>query len=136
MRAVVARVFQAAQRQQGRALGWDQPVSIGRVVFMHGRCFHDGGWFDASAQGAGVAGKPKVQVRRDKGGQWETIGELDDYPATTATDKRGLKDGQAFILKLKEPVKAAGLRVLGKPASGDKPQQGFSSCAELQGFAE
>jgi hypothetical protein len=107
-----------------------QPVNIGRVVFMHGRCFHDGGWFDASD------GKPKVQVLRDKGAQWETIGALDDYPATTAKDKRGLRDGQAFTLKLKEPVKAVGLRVLGKPASGDNPQQAFSSCAELQAYAE
>jgi hypothetical protein len=108
----------------------DKAVNIGRVVFMHGRCFHDGGWFDAAA------GKPKVQVLREKGGQWETVGTLDDYPATTATDKRGLKDGQAFALKLKEQVRAVGLRVLGKPASGDDPKNGFSSCAELQAFAE
>ena len=108
----------------------DRPVNIGRVVFMHGRCFHDGGWFDASA------GKPKVQVLREKGGQWETLGTLEDYPATTATERRGLKDGQAFTLKLKEALKAMGLRVLGKPASGDNPQQAFSSCAELQAFAE
>ncbi|MCY3023278.1 MAG: glycoside hydrolase family 127 protein [Planctomycetota bacterium] len=108
----------------------DQPVKLGRVVFMHGRCFHDGGWFDASA------GKPKVQVQREKGGAWETIGTLDDYPATTAANNGGLKDGQAFTLKLKEPVNAVGLRVVGKPACGDSANQAFSSCAELQAQAE
>ena len=64
------------------------------------------------------------------------IGTLDDYPATTAKDRRGLKDGQAFTLKLKEAVKAVALRVAGKPAVGDGPKQGFASCAELQAFAE
>jgi hypothetical protein len=107
-----------------------EPVTFKRVVFMHGRSFHDGGWFDASA------GKPKVQVLREKGGTWETVGALDDYPATTAANNGGLKDGQAFTLKLKEPVKALGLRVIGKPASGDGPGQAFSSCAELQAHAE
>jgi len=107
-----------------------QPVTFKRVVFMHGRSFHDGGWFDASG------GKPKVQVQREKGGAWETIGTLDEYPDTIAANNRGLKDGQAFTLKLKEAVKAVGLRVLGKPACGDGANQAFSSCAELQAHAE
>jgi hypothetical protein len=35
---------------------------------------------------------------------------------------------------LKEPIKASAVRIIGKPASGDSPQQAFSSCAELQAF--
>ena len=107
---------------------FDKPMTVARVVFAHGKSFHDGGWFDASA------GKPQVQIKRVAGGAWETIGTLDDYPATTATDNRGLKDGQQFTLKLKEPLSIVALCVSGTPASGDGPNQAFSSCAELGAF--
>jgi len=106
------------------------PAQIRRVVFMHGNNFHDGGWFDASA------GKPKVQIQREKDGAWETIGVLTDYPATTATGNADIHPGQAFTLRLAEPVSALAVRVLGVPACGDNPQQKFSSCAELQAFAQ
>jgi hypothetical protein len=110
------------------ALKLDEPVSFKRVVYHHGKNFHDGGWFDASA------GKPRIEIQRAKGGQWEVLGALADYPNTTATDNKGIKDGQKFTLSLAEPVKASGLRVIGKPATGDNPKQAFSSCAELQAF--
>ncbi len=110
------------------AVTLDAPLAIRRVVFMHGNNFHDGGWFDTSA------GKPKVQIQREKGGAWEAIGELADYPATTATHNASLKLGQAFTLQLASPVKALAVRVLGVPACGDNPKQNFSSCAELQAF--
>ena len=109
------------------AVTLDAPVKIRRVVFAHGQSFHDGGWF---------VGKPKVQVQRQKGGAWETVGELDDYPATTATDGSKLKPGQTFTLRLASPVNAVAVRVLGVPASGDEPKQAFSSCAELQAFSK
>jgi hypothetical protein len=112
------------------AVTLDTPATIGRVVFMHGKNFHDGGWFDASA------GKPKVQVQRERGGAWETVGELGDYPATTAKANAKLKASQPFTLRLPSPVQAVAVRVLGVPASGDNPKQAFSSCAELQAFAE
>ena len=112
------------------AVTLDAAATVKRIVFMHGRTFHDGGWFDASA------GKPKVQVQKEKGGAWETVGTLDEYPATTATESKGLADGQAFTLRLKEPIGVFGVRVAGKPACGDKPQQAFSSCGELQAFGE
>jgi DUF1680 family protein len=104
------------------------PVNVHRVVFAHGRTFHDGGWFDASA------GKPRVQVQRSTGGAWETVGELSDYPGTTATDHQQLKPGQKFTLRLASPEKAVAVRVTGVPACGDNPGQAFSSCAELQAF--
>jgi hypothetical protein len=108
----------------------DAPVRFRRIVFAHGRSFHDGGWFDASA------GKPRVQIRRAKGDAWETMGTIETYPATTAVDGRGLKDGQAFETRLKETVEAAGVRVAGRPACGDGPHQAFASCAEIQAFPE
>ena len=108
-----------------------KPAMVSRVVFVAGKVFHDGGWFDASK------GKPRVQIQRTAGAQWETIGELADYPATTVTDFKGLKwGGNQFTLKLAAPLTAIAVRVSGVPASGDNPKQAFSSCAELQAFAD
>ena len=112
------------------AVTLDAPAIIKRVVFMHGKVFHDGGWFDASG------GKPIVQVQKEAGGTWETLGELTTYPATTATRNAKLKAGQPFTLALPAPVKVIAVRVAGVPACGDNPKQAFSSCAELQAFAE
>ncbi|OJW14700.1 MAG: hypothetical protein BGO49_17080 [Planctomycetales bacterium 71-10] len=106
------------------------PARVGRVVFRHGKTFHDGGWFDASK------GRPRIEVRREPGGPWEAVGELADYPATDATHVPDLAPGQAFELKLKEPTSAVGVRAVGTPASGDAPGQAFSSCAELEAFSE
>jgi DUF1680 family protein len=110
-----------------------KPITARRVIFTHGRNFHDGGWFDTSA------GRPRVQIRRTPGSGWETIGELGDYPATTA--RSGQSDrltwsNRSFTLLLSKPVTFAAVRVVGAPASGDNPQQAFSSCAELQAFEE
>ena len=105
-----------------------QPATIRRVEFVAGQIFHDGGWFDASA------GKPRVQIQRNQNSAWETVGELSDYPDTTATDRKKLKPSQRFTLRFSNPEKVLAVRVIGVPASGDKPQQSFSSCAELQAF--
>ena len=103
----------------------DAPVTIRRVVFAHGKTFHDGGWF---------VGKPKVQVQRVKDGAWETVGELGVYAATTATDSKKLESGQPFTLRLSNLEKVQAVRIIGVPACGDNPKQSFSSCAELQAF--
>jgi hypothetical protein len=103
-------------------------ITISRVVFRHGDTFHDGGWFDTSA------GKPSIQVKRDRDSQWETVAELTDYPATSATDSAGLKPGQALSQRLPAPTKVIAVRVIGKPACGDNPAQAFASCAELEAF--
>jgi hypothetical protein len=110
------------------AVELDQPVAIGRVVFMHGKTFHDGGWFDAAA------GKPKVQIRSAKGGEWKTVGELTDYPPTTATESAKLAEGARFTCRLAEPVQAVAVRVLGTPARGDGALQAFSSCGGLRAY--
>ena len=101
------------------------PAELNRVVFVHGKTFHDGGWFDASAA------QPQVQVRTAEEGRWETVGVLKDYPATSATSAAGLTAGERFTCQLPKGVKVFGVRVVGRPASGDSAQQAFSSCAEL-----
>jgi uncharacterized protein len=116
-------------REDWYAVSLSVPVIFRRVVFAHGKTFHDGGWFNGSQ------GKPRVQIQRQKGGPWVTIGELVDYPSTSSTDSRGLQAGQQFTLHLPNPIEAFGVRVVGKPASGDNPSQAFSSCAELAAFA-
>jgi hypothetical protein len=100
---------------------------IDRVVFAHGRSFHDGGWFDT------MAGKPIVQIKTEPNGPWKTVATLVAYPATTATSSGSLQPGQAFEVKF-APLRAAAVCVSGKPACGDRPEQSFSSCAELQAF--
>jgi len=106
------------------------PARIARVVFKHGQNFHDGGWFDTHG------GKPQVQVQRTDGSPWETVGELGGYPATTASDNRDIEDGQAFECRLRSPVSAVAIRVLGVPSSGDAANQKFSSCGELEAYSE
>jgi hypothetical protein len=112
------------------AVQLEEPVTVKRVLFAHGKTFHDGGWFDATA------GKPRVQVRRAKDGAWETVAEFKDYPATTAKNPEEMEGGESVICTLAEPLKVWAIRVVGKPACGDNPQQAFSSCAELQAFSE
>jgi hypothetical protein len=112
------------------AVALNQPATIARVVFRHGRLFHDGGWFATDRS------KPLVQVRREPDGTWETVGRLDDYPASTSAKAPALRPGQPFELRLKEPVTARAIRILGAPASGDNPAQAFSSCAELEAFPD
>jgi len=106
-----------------------EPAEIARVVYVHGQSFHDGGWFDASAE------KPRIEIRESANGPWVLAGHLEDYPATTATDSHGLRSGEAFSLKLAKPVRAVAIRIVGKPGCGDNPAQSFASCAELEAFS-
>ena len=112
------------------AVTLEERVTVSRVVYVHGRTFPNGGWFDASA------GKPRIQIQTTKGGAWKEAGELKDYPATTSTNSGKLRGSETFNCQLSVPVKLFGIRVVGKPAGGDKPEQAFSSCAELQAFAK
>ena len=112
------------------AVELEEPVTVKRVIFAHGKTLHDGGWFDATG------GKPRIQVKRTKEGDWETVAEIANYPATTATNFGEMDGGESFNCPLPSPVRVWGIRVVGKPACGDNPQQAFSSCAELQAFSE
>ncbi|MCZ7641191.1 MAG: glycoside hydrolase family 127 protein [Verrucomicrobia bacterium] len=116
--------------QDWYAVALPGPGRMGRFVFVHGRTFHDGGWFDTTG------GKPRLEVQRTADGPWERVAQFDDYPATTATDPAGLRAGQAFTVRLTTPVEAVAVRVVGRPAWGDNPNQAFSSCAELEAFPE
>jgi len=109
------------------AVTLEAPTELKRVGFVHGKTFHDGGWFDASG------GRPQVQIQAMPGGKWETVGVLKDYPATTATNAAGLVGGERFTCDLLKPMRTFGVRVVGRPASGDDPRQAFASCAELLG---
>jgi uncharacterized protein len=119
-----------AAQEDWFAVKLDEPITVKRVLFAHGKTFHDGGWFDATG------GKPRVQVQRAQGGAWETVAEIKDYPATTANNSEEMEGGESVICTLAEPIKVWAIRVAGKPACGDNPQQAFSSCAELQAFSE
>lgn len=105
-----------------------EPEAIARVVYCHGRCFHDGGWFDTSG------GKPRIEVRRTRRGAWETVASLESYPEATSSRKPRLADGQRFEVRLNGPARAIAIRIVGKPSSGDNPRQAFSSCAELAAY--
>ena len=108
----------------------DATITAQRVVFAHGKTFHDGGWFDASA------GKPRLEIKKSREGAWEKVAVVEDYPATTATDSAGLKGGERFASTFPNPIEFMAIRVVGKPASGYNPNQAFSSCAELQAFIQ
>jgi hypothetical protein len=101
-----------------------RPVAVNTVTYCHGQVYHDGGWWDAAQ------GKPRIQIKKAPNGSWEDVARLDDYPAATATDPKGLTQGQRFAARI-APVKAVAVRVIGLPACGDRPEQNFASCAEL-----
>ncbi|MCC7492998.1 MAG: glycoside hydrolase family 127 protein [Fimbriimonadaceae bacterium] len=103
------------------------PATVGRVVFRHGAVYHDGGWFDRRNSA------PRVEGQALPGGPWLLLGELTDYPATTAGSPAGLTPGQPFEVRC-APQRLVAVRVVGVPASGDRPAQSFSSCAELQAW--
>ena len=116
------------QEQDWYAVTLAQPAAVGWVVFTHGITVHDGGWFDASKE------KPKVQVQAVKDGPWTTVGELTDYPATTATDNKSIKNNARFACALATPVKALSVRIIGRPACGDVPTRSMSSSAGLSAY--
>lgn len=117
-----------APNQDWYAVALEEPTVINRVTFFHGQTFHDGGWFDSSG------GKPRAQVKTTADGDWINVGNFVGYPPTTATNPAQLKAGEPFTLALSKPMKVVAIRIIGKPASGDNPQQAYSSCAELQAF--
>ncbi len=112
------------------AVQLEAPVMVKRVLFAHGKTQPDGGWFDTTA------GKPRVQVRRTKAGEWETVAEITDYPATTMKNAAELEGGEHVTCTLARSIQIWAIRVVGKPAGGDQPQATSSSCAELQAFSE
>lgn len=106
-----------------------RPILVNRIVFTHGATFHDGGWFDTE----GGKEKVRVQAQTEAGGDWKTIATLDSYPNTTASDPASLKNGQRFEARFPS-LKIVAIRVIGRPACGDAPNQSFTSCAEIQAF--
>jgi hypothetical protein len=106
------------------AVEMEKPADIARIVFRHGKVFENGGWFDTST------GKPRIQVKKEKNGPWETVGELDSYPEFTSAQVPAIRDGEPFTFRLPQPVRAVAIRIVGKPA------RSFSSCAELSAYGQ
>jgi uncharacterized protein len=106
------------------AIQIDQPVWIRAAVYVAGRLFHDGGWFDTTG------GKPRFQIRTTADAPWIDVAVFDDYPDATAADPKGIHHGMRLSTSF-PPVQAVAIRVIGTPASGDNPTQAFASCAEL-----
>jgi len=117
------------QEQAFFGIAIEKSVKIRRAVYVAGKIFHDGGWFDTAD------GKPKLQVKKTLDSPWVDVAVFEDYPAATATDPKGIQPGKRFIVRF-EPVQAVAIRIIGKPASGDNPAQAFASCAELAAFGE
>jgi DUF1680 family protein len=112
------------------AITTTRPVKIKRLIFTPGKNDPAGGWFDTSN------GKPRVEIKRIHGGVWETIGELTDYPKTTAKAGKFASNGLPFTFQVPEPINVVAVRVVGVPSSGDNPQQSYVTCAELEAFAD
>ena len=47
-----------------------------------------------------------------------------------------IEEGHALECRLGRPAVAVAVRVVGVPSSGDKPNQAFSSCSELEAFSD
>lgn len=125
-----------------------RPARIQRVTFFHGGSWGHGGWFDASH------GRPEVQVQRERDGDWIGVGELSDYPATTALDGASIQRAQAwdlsataadaarlnrqqtFTCSLPHAETAIGIRVVGDPSQGNEPGSYTVKCAELAAWTE
>ena len=82
------------------AVALEEPTTIGRVVFVHGRNFPDGGWFDVSA------GKPRVEIQAlatATGRPWELWKTIPlRRPPPTATSRRD-KNSRCVCLSRQEP---------------------------------
>jgi hypothetical protein len=101
-------------------------VDIDKIIFTHGHCFFDGGWF---------VGVPMVEAQDAPGGPWKAVGRLPGYPQANADQQPPLTDGQEFTLRLQAPISIVGVRITGIAAHGTNPKQNFSSCAELSAYA-
>jgi hypothetical protein len=108
------------------AVNTAEQVDIDKIVYTHGHCFYDGGWF---------VGAPMVEVQEAPGGPWKALGRLTGYPQTNADQQPPLTDGQEFTFRLQAPRSIVGVRISGTPAHGSNPKQNFSSCAELSAYA-
>ncbi|GIG93261.1 beta-L-arabinofuranosidase domain-containing protein [Plantactinospora endophytica] len=117
-----------ADEEHWFALALAHPVTFTRVVVAHGRSLAHGGWFDTTD------GKPRLAVRRDDGGPWETIATVDAYPATTAADHGGLRAGEVFEIPLATPVTATALRLTGRGSRGEYGPRVFVTCARLAAY--
>lgn len=108
------------------AVTMPKPITLGTVTFVQGHPQVDGGWFDTTT------GKPKVQIKTTPDSDWQTVGELATYSDTTATKHGKLYTGGHYSCTFSPPIAAIAVRIIGKPASGNKPEQAFTCCDGLK----
>ncbi|HBY61827.1 MAG TPA: hypothetical protein DEH78_18555 [Solibacterales bacterium] len=87
-----------------------RPEKIARIVFHQG---------PMTARGGAFAGKPSVEYQAAPGAAWISLGTLETYAG---------KAGEAYELRLPQPVPMSALRVVGQPAAQ------VVSCAELEAY--
>ena len=76
-----------------------------------------------------------MQVQSAPGDDWQTVGELRDYPATTATDAAELTntwDAHEYTLRFDEPRRFIALRIVGAP--GGPAATAHVRCRELRAY--
>ena len=115
------------QKEAWFAVSLKKPVRISKAVYVAGRCFHDGGWFDTTK------GKPRFEVKKTADGPWIPVAVFENYPDTTKDKPGKVHEGLRVSVSF-PPIEAVAIRVIGTPASGDTPRQSFASCAELMAF--
>jgi len=115
------------QKEAWFAVEIEKPVRISKAVYVAGRCFHDGGWFDTTK------GKPRFEIKKTPDGSWIPVAAFRDYPDTTRDKPGKVHEGLRVSVSF-PPIEAVAIRVTGTPASGDNPRQAFASCAELMAF--
>ena len=111
------------------------PATVTRIVYRHGAVSAAGGWFDTTET------LPRIEVARtsipmsanyavpdDRKIHWETVAELEHYPRTNSGSPPALTDGQAFEVRLPQPLEVCGIRILGRPGGE------YASCAELAAY--
>jgi uncharacterized protein len=112
------------------------PAQISRVIYRHGAVTPDGGWFDTSRM------RPQIEVTTEPMPtssnsalpdeskiRWHQVGTLDSYPHAGGSTPPTLVAGQAFELRLAQPMMIYGLRVTGNPGGR------HASCAELSAYS-
>ena len=106
------------------------PKTAITFVFNHGQASESGGWFDTSA------GKPVVEIKATENSPWQVLGWIDHYPLSDAKTNPFNEDNTKwdYRLDLDTPVSFVAVRVHGKPASGNRPDQNYVTCRQLTAF--
>lgn len=122
MAAAFGRPREGEPRTVWFAVLLPRAMPVRQVRFTHGAIDAAGGWFDSREA------LPRVQLLRQAPGVmygiltdfygpgWETVGTLDDYPATTSALLAGWDAARSFTLDIADDRPAFAVRVVGECA--------------------